>query len=174
MREEDLPSFSFPAKGYDAHRAEARAYFQRAYHLQMAGQFEEAIVCYTKSLELHPTAEAHTFLGWTYSFQSRYDEAIKECKKAIEVDPEFGNPYNDIGAYLIEFGQAKEAIPWLQKATVAKRYEARCFPHFNLGRVYEHLGQWREAMAAYEQALRISPDYLLALRALNRLKGLFS
>jgi hypothetical protein len=32
------------------------------------------------------------------------DDAITECHHAIEVDPDFGNPYNDIGAYLIEQG----------------------------------------------------------------------
>jgi tetratricopeptide (TPR) repeat protein len=66
---------------------------------------------------LHPTAEAHTFLGWTYHFQGRLDDAIAECKRAIEIDPEFGNPYNDIGAYLIELKRFDGAIPWLERAT---------------------------------------------------------
>ena len=35
----------------------------------------------------------------------KLDEAIEECYKAIDRDPDFGNPYNDIGAYLIEKGQ---------------------------------------------------------------------
>jgi len=47
-----------------------------------------------------PSAEAHTFLVWVYSFERRFAEAIAECKRAIAVDPEFGNPYNDIGVYL--------------------------------------------------------------------------
>jgi len=64
--------------------------------LELAAQF------YKRSIELHPTADAHTFLGWTYHQQGKVDEAIEECKKAIAVDPTFGNPYNDIGAYLIE------------------------------------------------------------------------
>ncbi|MGA2847071.1 MAG: tetratricopeptide repeat protein, partial [Candidatus Acidiferrales bacterium] len=71
---------------------------------------------YTKSLDIFPTAEAHTFLGWTYHFQGKVDEAIAECKRAIEVDPEFGNPYNDIGSYLIALGRHDEAIPWLEQA----------------------------------------------------------
>src|SRR2546430_7197875 len=52
---------------------------------------------YQQSIDVHPTAEAHTFLGWTLSFQGRLEEATRECLKAIEVDPDFGNPYNDIG-----------------------------------------------------------------------------
>ncbi len=147
---------------------------QHAYESQMQGQLEEAIAAYRRSLELYPTAEAHTFLGWTYSFLGRYEDAIQECLKAIQVDPDFGNPYNDIGAYLIELEQFDEAIPWLKKATIAKRYESRCFPYVNLGRVYEQKGQWQQALGAYEQAIQANPDYLFACHALNRLKGLLS
>ena len=79
----------------------AQQIFSKAYDLQMAGDLEEAIEEYKRSIEIFPTAEAHTFLGWTYSFQGRYEDAIAECKEAIKVDPDFGNPYNDIGAYII-------------------------------------------------------------------------
>src|ERR1700723_4044190 len=109
---------------------------QDAYQAQMEGDYERAIELYQSSLDLHPTAEAHTFLGWTYHFQGKLDEAIAECKRAIEIDPEFGNPYNDIGAYLIEQGRFDEAIPWLERAIVAPRYEPRPFPPFHLWRPY--------------------------------------
>src|SRR5690348_16552079 len=85
--------------------------FQMAYSHQMKGELEKAIELYQQSIAVWPTAEAHTFLGWTYSFQERYDAAIEECHLAIAVDPDFGNPYNDIGAYLIEQGRPHEAIP---------------------------------------------------------------
>ena len=54
----------------------------------MHGDYDRAIELYTESLRAFPTAEAHTFLGWTYHFQGKVDEAIAECKRAIEVDPE--------------------------------------------------------------------------------------
>ena len=121
-------------------------------------------------MELFPSAEAHTFLGWTYSFQKRYDEAIEECRKAIGVDPEFGNPYNDIGAYLIELDRWEEAIPWFHQALAAPRYESYFFPHFNLGRVYEHLKEWRKAAECYRSALKLNSEYRLAKVALKRLQ----
>ena len=148
--------------------------FKKAYDLQMAGDLEDAIDNYKKSIETHPTAEAHTFLGWTYSFQGRYDDAIRECKEAIKVDPDFGNPYNDIGAYLIERGKLDEAIPWFRKAMIAKRYDSYCYPHYNLGRVYEQKGNWMEALKCYENSLTSNPNYNLAKKALNRLKALFN
>ena len=106
---------------------------REAYRTQMEGDYDRAVELYKKSLAIFPTAEAHTFLGWTYHFQGKIDDAIAECKRAIEVDPEFGNPYNDIGSYLIQLEKYDEAIPWLERAIAAPRYEPRHFPHFNLG-----------------------------------------
>ncbi len=123
-----------------------------AYQKQMAGDLQSAIQLYKASIEAHPTAEAHTFLGWTYSSLGHYDLAIAECKTAIQVDPEFGNPYNDIGSYLVHLGQLDEAIPWLQRAKEAKRYEPRHFPYMNLGRVYLKLGRLQDATREFEQA----------------------
>ena len=156
------------------YQGDAFRLFQEGYEKQVAGKIEEAIGLYKRSLEIQPTAEAHTFLGWAYSFQGHYDEAIEECQKAIEVDPDFGNPYNDIGAYLIEKGKLDDAIPWLEKATQAKRYESYCFPHYNLGRVWEQKGEWGRAMKCYQDALRENADYTLARKSLVRLQSMMN
>src|SRR5580765_585309 len=95
--------------------------FQQGYEHQIKKELNEAVELYKKSIETYPTAEAHTFLGWTYSWMGRLDDAIAECHKAIEVDPDFGNPYNDIGAYLLQQGQVNEAIPWFHLALEAPR-----------------------------------------------------
>lgn len=153
---------------------EAYRLFQEGYEKQTEGLLEEAISLYKKSLEIFPTAEAYTFLGWAYSFQGRYDAAIEECQRAIETDPDFGNPYNDIGAYLIEKGELDEAIMWLERATHAKRYESYCFPHYNLGRIWERKGEWQKARTCYENAIRENPQYSLARRALGRLQGMMN
>ncbi len=145
-------------------------FFQKAYEYQMSGEFDLAIEYYKRSIEVYPTAEAYTFLGWTYSFQGKLQEAIAECKKAIEVDPDFGNPYNDIGAYLIELEIYDEAIPWLEKATLAKRYEPRHYPHYNLGRVYLIKGMIKKALEEFQKALSIYPDYPVAKEAVDKLK----
>jgi len=150
---------------------EAEEFFRKGYEAQMAGDLDAAITHYKQSLEIYPTAEAHTFLGWTYSFQGRYDDAIRECEVATTVDPDFGNPYNDIGAYLIEIGRHDEAIPWLEKAITARRYEARHYPHFNLSRVLVKQGKVHEAIKEIKKALEIEPGYTLARRELHRLVG---
>jgi tetratricopeptide (TPR) repeat protein len=145
---------------------------RKAYQIQMEGDYDRAVELYKDSLEIFPTAEAHTFLGWTYHFQGKVDDAIAECKRAIEVDPEFGNPYNDIGAYLIALGRYDEAIPWLERAIKASRYEPRHYPHFNLGRAYIAKGMITRAREYFQEALRIEPRYTLARQAVENFRRL--
>jgi Tfp pilus assembly protein PilF len=152
----------------------ASEFFQRAYEAQMAGELDRAVALYKRSIEIRPTAEAHTFLGWTYHFQGDTVAAIDECKRAIEVDPTFGNPYNDIGAYLIDLGRYDEAISWLEQAIRAPRYEPRHFPHFNLGRVYLAKGMFLRAGQCFQESLRIEPNYLLAQQAIGRLRHMMN
>ncbi len=141
---------------------------------QAAGDFGRAIELYTRSIELHPTAEAFTFRGWAYHFLGRVDDAIEECKRAIEVDPDFGNPYNDIGAYLLAKGQLDEAIEWLEKAKAAPRYEPRHFPCMNLGRIYAAKGMVVRAIAEFEQALKLAPGEPTCLASLAQLRAILN
>lgn len=131
---------------------------QQAMNHQMAREFNEAIRLYKQSIAIFPTADAHTYLGWAYSYQGRLDDAIAQCEIAIEIDPEFGNPYNDIGVYLMQQQKPDEAIPWLEKAKLAKRYEPRHFPHINLGRVYLTKGMIQKAIEEFRGALVKKPD----------------
>ncbi len=149
-------------------------YFRRAYERQMQGEYKEAVELYTQSIKAFPTAEAYTFRGWTYSFMGKLDEAIGECLRAIEVDPEFGNPYNDIGAYLIQQGKWEEAIPWLEKATRAPRYEAYSYPWFNLGRVHEHRRDWRRARECYRKSFEVNRQYVPGLAAYRRVQAMWN
>lgn len=149
----------------------ALGFFQQAYEAQMRGDLDEAADLYKQSIEAFPTAEAHTFLGWTYSFMGLSDDAIQECHRAIEVDPDFGNPYNDIGAYLIEKGDYHSAIEWLEQAKKAERYEAHFYPCFNLGRVYQATGKWFDALREYKAAIDLNPNYKVAIKAFRSLQS---
>jgi Tfp pilus assembly protein PilF len=148
--------------------------FKLGYERQAEGEYKEAIDLYTRSIEAFPTAEAYTFRGWAYSHLGDLDRAIEECRSAIEIDPDFGNPYNDIGAYLIEQGKPDEAVEWFERAIIAPRYESRCFPHFNLGRIYEQRREWKRAMACYARAAVENPEYQTAVRAFRRLQGMWN
>jgi tetratricopeptide (TPR) repeat protein len=152
-------------------RERAIAIWREAYRLQMEGDLDAAIERYRDSIAAHPTAEAHTFLGWTLSFQGHLDEAIAECLRAIEVDPDFGNPYNDIGVYLMQQDKLEEALPWLERAKRASRYEPRQFPFMNTARIHMRRGRWWDALREFEAAVRVAPTDKSAHQALHSLRA---
>jgi len=146
-------SYSEAFKG----QPQAYQFYQAGYQSQMNGELEKAVNFYQKSLESYPTAQAYTFLGWTYSFMDQIDLAIKECKNAIFIDPDFGNPYNDIGCYLLHSGKTDEAIGWFKKSLAAKKYESYYFPNLNLGRVYTAKGKFDLALKYFRLAIKENP-----------------
>jgi Tfp pilus assembly protein PilF len=144
--------------------------YQRHRENDLAG----AIDFYSRSIQIWPTAEAYTFRGWAYQGLGRIDDAIAECRKAIEIDPDYGNPYNDIGAYLIAKGELDDAIPWLERAKRAPRYEPRHFPYVNLGRLYAAKGMITAAAAELERALEIEPNDPVGRQILARLRAMLN
>ena len=153
---------------------EVRAYvlWEQGYVLHLNGRYRAAVDSFRESIEILPTAEGHTFLGWSLSMLGQIEEALAECRKAIALDPDYGNPYNDIGVYLIELGRPDEAVPWLEKAISAKRYCCYQFAHYNLGRVRLVQGKLDAAKRSFERALRQDPDYLPARMALEYLDAI--
>jgi tetratricopeptide (TPR) repeat protein len=152
-------------------KLQAKRLFHQAYEAQTENNYEGAIELYKQSIATYPTAEAHTFLGWIYSFQSRYDDAIAECLEAIRVDETLGNPYNDIGSYLLAKGDTYGCVRWFKRALLAPRYESYAFPHFNLGRVYEMRQRPLEAVKHYGLALEQQANFAQASTALRRLQA---
>jgi Tfp pilus assembly protein PilF len=110
------------------------------------------------------------FLAWAHSSLGQYDQAIAVCQRAIEIDPDFGNPFNDVGAYLIEQKEFDQAIPWFERALHARRYSSYTFPSFNLGRVYLAQDQYSRAIECFEKALTIDRQYVLASEAIEAVK----
>jgi tetratricopeptide (TPR) repeat protein len=135
----------------------AAALINEGLRAQQDGEIDRAIELYRDSIDLYPTAEGHTYLGWALSHQDKIDEAIEHCHQAIEIDPEFGNPYNDIGVYLMQRDQLDQAIPWLERAKQAPRYEPRHFPYINLGHIYVQRGQLLKAIEEFKGALKLAP-----------------
>ncbi|PJZ57956.1 tetratricopeptide repeat protein [Leptospira barantonii] len=148
---------------------EAKKHFLTAYEYQTKGNLKLASKHYRKSIAVKPTAEAWTFLGWSYSLAGKLDRAIEFCKTAIETDPTLGNPYNDIGVYLLQQKRYQDALPWFEKAKSAPRYEVPVYPYFNAASCLEILGHIELARLEYEKAIQIQPNYPPANLALKRI-----
>ncbi|MDD5585107.1 MAG: tetratricopeptide repeat protein [Candidatus Omnitrophica bacterium] len=58
------------------------------------GNLDQAILDYTKAIELAPNyTPGYFFRGFTYADMGQYDQAIADCTKLIELDPKDDNPY---------------------------------------------------------------------------------
>ena len=150
---------------------EAHRLLEEGNRCHREGDIDAAIENYKKSIELDPSADAHTYLGWMYSFQGHVEEAIEHCRTAIELDPDFGNPYNDIGVYLMQKGRIDEAEPWFRRAMEARRYEPRQFPHLNMGHIHVARKEYGKALNEFRRALHYAPHDPIATAAFQDLVG---
>jgi Tfp pilus assembly protein PilF len=155
----------------EVHRLKAKAAAERGRVAQAQGDLEAASYFYAHSLEWADTPEARVGQAQALSYEGKLDQAMAECKKAIALDPEQGQAYNDIGVYLMQQGDEDAAIPWLQQSLDAASMEDRHFPYYNLGRIFERKQQLSQAAAAYEAALLANPAFDSAKSALARVRG---
>ena len=132
---------------------------------------DDAAACCRLSLEIFPTPEAHTTLGSVLAARGLWEEAIRECHKAIALNPDLGNAYNDIGVYLERIGKSDEAIEWFERALKAPRYDCRHYPWYHLGRIAEQKGRMFAALHCYRESVQIEADWEPARLALMRVHG---
>jgi len=82
---------------------------------------------------------------------------MDECYKAIQLDPEFGNPYNDLGSYFLSLKMPALATKFLEKAKTCNRYEVRQFPCINLCQHYLSKREYPKAIKEWCAALLVAP-----------------
>ncbi len=152
-------------KGY---RAKALAAVEQGRAALAQGDLSAASYYFAHSLEWDDTLEARVGKAQAFSVEGKLDLAVAECKKAIALDPKQGQPYNDLGVYLMQGGQDDEAVDWLYQAIDAPHMDQRHFPHYNLGRIYERKAMLGQAVEAYEAAILAQPDFASASGALAR------
>ena len=85
------------------------------YQLLVTGNLEEARMTSEAWARTYPRDPApHMMLaGYVNKFSGRYEDAIAEASKAIEIEPDFGIPYYSFAvgnAYLQRFGAAENAV----------------------------------------------------------------
>ena len=126
--------------------------------------FAESNKEYQKALELNPNyATAHHWYGSGPPLVlGRFDEAIAEMKRAVELDPLSLIINADLGDTYIKARQYDAAIEQLRKTLDMDQnfYVA----HKALGIAYEMKGAFADAIAEYQKAHALNDDpYVLAL-----------
>ena len=120
-------------------------------------KYSNALVFFEKSRRLYETAEVLTLIGWVYSLIDNFDRAKKFCLKAIEIDPDYGPAYNDIGSYLLQEGDISESIRWFNLAKNSPIYQNKEYPYINTGRALLMQKKYRQALDEFKKARKIAP-----------------
>jgi serine/threonine-protein kinase len=101
-------------RGLDLNDGYATGHHQYALFLAAMLRLDEAVAEIKKAYDLDPLSPIiSTAVGRVLDFARRHDEAIEQCQKTIQLNPQFAGAYFDLGvAYMHKraFEEAKEAI----------------------------------------------------------------
>jgi tetratricopeptide (TPR) repeat protein len=85
--------------------------------------------------------------------QGKREEAIKEFRHAIQLDPKYADSHNGLAIVLYQDGKQEEAFQEFRRAIQLDPKAA--FPHSNLGLILAEKGQFEEAIQQYQQAVSL-------------------
>jgi len=97
-------------------------------------------------------------LGNSYTSSKRFDDALEAYKKAIEMNPKYGQPYSNLGFIYDRLGKYEVAILLYKKSIdLLDTPEDKAVSWNRLGDAYRRLGDYRNALAAYQKASEMVP-----------------
>ena len=102
------------------------------------------------------TAEWHAQQAYELNEQGRHDEAIEECNKAIELDPNLALAYNNRGAAYLYKGQYDLVIADCNKAIELDPNLALAYN--NRGGAYIEKGEYELGITDCNKAIELDPN----------------
>ena len=91
---------------------------------------------------------------------NNFEESVENFNKAIQLNPNFFEAYNNLGNSLMEFGKFKDAINKYESAIKLKPEYASAYN--NLGGAWEDLGDFEKAIFNYSKAIKFNPEFYTA------------
>jgi len=149
-------------------------------HLQLGHQhiyeksYAKALESFTKASKIKITSQCLNLIGWVHSLQGNMAQAKEHCLEAIKIDPNLGDPYNDMGSYLLLEGKIKECLEWFNLAKKAKHYVNREFPYINAGKAYLMEKKYDQALHEFSTALEYVPYQQELVKTIKKLRNMIS
>ncbi len=181
-------SLELNPSGAETHRLYA------LYLASLAGA-EQAVREIRLAQQLDPfSLNINTTAGWVFNYTRQYDQAIEQCRKALEIDPDYVSAHDCLGESYLAKGMFEQGVAEFQRAAsggelvrtvglarayavTGKRNEARniladltnaskqsYFPPYLLGTIHVALGENEQALAWLEVAYTHRDPYLVHLK----------
>jgi tetratricopeptide (TPR) repeat protein len=155
----DMTAMKAQQKGYDGSGCECKK--KKADPQMIDNELEPAsqIPSLPQGMNSNPR---NTFewneLGNSYASSNKLDEAIDAYKKAIEINPGYGQPYSNLGFLYNRLGKHEIAIQFFKKSIeLLNSTEDKAVSWNRLGDAYRRTGDYGNASAAYKKSSEMAP-----------------
>lgn len=120
---------------------------------------------FLKAVELSPgSAQVHEHYSWLCTALERYDDALREVRRARELDPLLIR--SDVATTLLRAGRIEEALDEARRSVRDEPRSPRC--HSILGWALIFHGEKAAGIASLERAVSVSPGASLFLSQLGQ------
>jgi len=145
------------AIGPEASIMDTHYYIECALTMSLAGQKDRLEATLHEGLTKFPnSAELMNELAYFWADEgSHLTEAAALSKRAVELEPDNGPVQDTRGWVCYQMGDAKDALPFLQRAALLTNNDPVVLQH--LGDTYMKLGLRSEAIAAWRRGLEKAP-----------------
>lgn len=135
----------------------AEEWFNEGVKAAEAGDYEKAISCFRKTIELHPDhVPSYSNIGYIYVDKGMWDKAIDIYEKTLRISPNDARVHHDLGFCWYKKGMIDEAIAEFSKAIASDSEFASAYEY--LGVVYAEKRMFNKAIPLFKKALKIAPN----------------
>jgi tetratricopeptide (TPR) repeat protein len=151
--------------------ADTVAHTDIGYYLYQHGRPAEAVPHFQLSIRLTTDARMHALtyadLGWAYCDLGDYAKSQASFERSIRLNPNRSNTWLGMGLLTERESKLQEAI---RDYAISVQIQPSAEGYLGLGRTLAQTGHKAEALAAFELALKISPDLAEAQQAAAELR----
>ncbi len=130
--------------------------------------YEKAALHFQRATQLRPDfAEFHMNLGLALRVMGRMPEALEQFQRVVQLQPGNVQAFNEAGALLQNLNRNEEALWYFQRVAQLKPdAQAYC----QIGILLRKSGMTADAVLAFQQALKLNPQFEMAQSALRQIQ----
>ncbi len=148
-----------------------KLYIEILYSVLKEGDLEKTFRLLKDIVKKYPKEKrGHFYLATYYQNIKMHDQSIEEFKKALELDPDYGDALNGLAYTYTDIGDFENAIEYFKK--YASVFPDDANPFDSMGEIYLRMGKLDEAISKYKEALEVKPDFFQTSRSIGYIYAL--
>ena len=131
------------------------------------GKLDRAMATARQYCKLYPEQPLpFNIVGVIHNERGNYESAVKNCSKALELEPSYGDALNNLGSALHKLKKYDEAQACYERLLSFQGEDPDVF--FNLANVFQDTQNFESAIAFYQKSLQARPLYPQAHTGLGK------